>query len=96
MSNERDNTDDRDILDPEDVGSPPANASGPDRLADAPLVDPAARVPVPPVMSPAEIDKRAEVVEELREDRSRVADANRDDRPPEPRRDERDRDEGMK
>ena len=89
MANERDNADDREFLDPEDVSSPPANASVPDRPADVPPIDPAAQVPVPPVMSPAEIDERAKVVEALREERA-------EERAPEPRRDDREPGEGMR
>jgi len=43
-------------LDPEDVNSPPASAGS----------DPGDEVPVPIMMTPAEIDERAKVVETLR------------------------------
>ena len=61
--------DDRDLkdldayLDPEDVNSPPANAGSDPANASS---DPADDVPVPIVMSPAEIDERAQALEALR------------------------------
>ncbi|HVX39953.1 MAG TPA: hypothetical protein VHB25_10300 [Gemmatimonadaceae bacterium] len=57
MANDRYVNRDDDFLDPEDVNSEPAGASA---------NDPAAEVPVPLAMTPAEVEERARAVEAVR------------------------------
>lgn len=84
MANHRDFKDDDPSLDPEDVNSEPtglaANQRAPEDTALPPhSPDPNDVVPVPPAMSAAEVDKRSEVVEELREESSTQKEPKRDD-----------------
>lgn len=65
MSDDRSFKDEDTSLDPEDVNSDPSSATR--AAASSPLPDPNDVVPVPPAMSPAEVDERAQTVEKLRE-----------------------------
>ena len=73
MANDRYVNRDDDFLDPEDVNSAPASASASasesaseSAAADPTAADPAAEVPVPLAMSPAEVDERAKAVDAVR------------------------------
>jgi len=69
MPDDRDRKDLDTDLDPEDVNSAPASAGS----------DPADDLPVPIMMTPAEIDERAKVVETLRKRPDARTDADPDD-----------------
>ena len=75
MSDDRSFKDEDTSLDPEDVNSDPSATT--QAAANGPLPDPNDVIPVPPAMSPAEQDERAQVVEELRE-RSGIRDDDDD------------------
>jgi hypothetical protein len=60
------------MLDPEDVNSPPS--ASPQAPANTSESDPNDDVPVPVAMSAAEVDERAQVVEQLR--RNQAAETN--------------------
>lgn len=65
MSDDRRFNDEDTSLDPEDVNSDPSAATR--DAANSHLPDPNDIVPVPPAMSAAEVDERAQTVEKLRE-----------------------------
>ena len=66
MADDRNISEQDTTLDPEDVNSPPSSAAETDAPTNRTAADPNDEVPVPIVMSPAEVDERAQAVEALR------------------------------